>query len=242
MIISNSNLPGLYVHVPFCQTKCPYCDFYSITSPDLIPAYLSALEKEAQLYSAKMPSKGGTGVPACAAPAELSWTANVSPPSMEIPPAPFFQRGVKSPPLEKGDLGGFAFAQAKQSCSTLSTHENESRVGGNLVFALGEYKIRSYNHTSFISFDTLYLGGGTPSLLDGEQLTALVNKPAAAFRFCPGHRIHPRSQPGRHHRGETAPLAGPGHQPPEPGGAVLRRSRNWSSCNGGTRPGRPGGP
>ncbi len=42
--------PGLYVHVPFCQTKCPYCDFYSISSPDLIPAYLTALDAEARLY------------------------------------------------------------------------------------------------------------------------------------------------------------------------------------------------
>ncbi len=43
-------LPGLYVHVPFCKTKCPYCDFYSIASPDLIPTYLEALEREAGLY------------------------------------------------------------------------------------------------------------------------------------------------------------------------------------------------
>ena len=22
---------GLYVHIPFCHSKCPYCDFYSDT-------------------------------------------------------------------------------------------------------------------------------------------------------------------------------------------------------------------
>jgi len=80
--------PGLYVHVPFCQTKCPYCDFYSITSPDLISAYLEALEREAPLY-----------------------------------------------------------------------------------------------RDSFASFDTLYLGGGTPSLLDTGQLTALVNNLRRHFDF-----------------------------------------------------------
>jgi oxygen-independent coproporphyrinogen-3 oxidase len=45
-----TTLPGLYVHVPFCLGKCPYCDFYSINDLSLIPAWLAALEKEAGVY------------------------------------------------------------------------------------------------------------------------------------------------------------------------------------------------
>jgi putative oxygen-independent coproporphyrinogen III oxidase len=41
---------GLYVHVPFCKTKCPYCDFYSVTDLTLEEGWLSALLKEMDQY------------------------------------------------------------------------------------------------------------------------------------------------------------------------------------------------
>ena len=35
---------GLYIHIPFCKKKCPYCDFYSISSDkDLASQYLDIL-------------------------------------------------------------------------------------------------------------------------------------------------------------------------------------------------------
>jgi oxygen-independent coproporphyrinogen-3 oxidase len=92
--------PGLYIHVPFCQTKCPYCDFFSVTSPELISAYLEALEKEAPFY---------------------------------------------------GDL--------------------------------------------FPAFDTLYLGGGTPSLLDGRQLDALMACLRRLFTFAPDTEVTIEANP-----------------------------------------------
>jgi oxygen-independent coproporphyrinogen III oxidase len=41
--------PGLYIHVPFCKTKCPYCDFYSIPAGESIGRWLEALAREATL-------------------------------------------------------------------------------------------------------------------------------------------------------------------------------------------------
>lgn len=38
---------GLYVHLPFCTTKCGYCDFYSLpTLPELIDGLTDALDAE----------------------------------------------------------------------------------------------------------------------------------------------------------------------------------------------------
>lgn len=43
---------GLYVHIPFCHSKCHYCDFNSYAgASNIIPAYLMALEQEAQLWA-----------------------------------------------------------------------------------------------------------------------------------------------------------------------------------------------
>ncbi len=44
---------ALYIHIPFCDHKCIYCDFYSIITKDNIPSFLDALKKELKYYSDK---------------------------------------------------------------------------------------------------------------------------------------------------------------------------------------------
>lgn len=39
-------MAGVYVHIPFCKSRCRYCDFYSTTSLELQTLYIEALKRE----------------------------------------------------------------------------------------------------------------------------------------------------------------------------------------------------
>ena len=39
-------MAGIYIHIPFCKTRCIYCDFYSTTRSELKSRYIRALCRE----------------------------------------------------------------------------------------------------------------------------------------------------------------------------------------------------
>lgn len=45
------NKLGLYIHIPFCSSKCAYCDFYSITEPKKHQRYIDSLILHMEDYS-----------------------------------------------------------------------------------------------------------------------------------------------------------------------------------------------
>ncbi|MHB8137602.1 MAG: radical SAM family heme chaperone HemW [Smithellaceae bacterium] len=51
-----SELPGLYIHIPFCMSKCGYCSFYSIRSTHLIPEFVQAVTREMPFYKKTFPA------------------------------------------------------------------------------------------------------------------------------------------------------------------------------------------
>lgn len=44
-------MAGIYIHVPFCKTRCTYCDFFTKTDLSLRTSYIEALGKEIELRS-----------------------------------------------------------------------------------------------------------------------------------------------------------------------------------------------
>ena len=48
-------IKGLYIHIPFCNIKCPYCDFTSIVeeNKDIYEQYIDTVLKEISFYSDK---------------------------------------------------------------------------------------------------------------------------------------------------------------------------------------------
>ena len=69
---------SLYVHIPFCRSKCVYCDFNSYAGQEaLIPAYVEALLREAEAWSGLCAGTTvetlffGGGTPSLVPPAEM---------------------------------------------------------------------------------------------------------------------------------------------------------------------------
>lgn len=66
----------VYIHIPFCISKCIYCDFYSITDLSLKENFLRALDKEIDLrYRGEKISSiyFGGGTPSILEPEEISF-------------------------------------------------------------------------------------------------------------------------------------------------------------------------
>lgn len=70
---------GLYIHVPFCKSKCVYCGFYSTVNHREIEKFLSALSEEMTLRKEESAGKTirtvyfGGGTPSLLPPSQLQY-------------------------------------------------------------------------------------------------------------------------------------------------------------------------
>jgi len=121
---------GLYVHVPFCRSLCPYCDFVVVAGAaafgprSRMGGYLAAIEREIDLRAKHADAQFGS-----------LGSANRRPP------------------------------------------------------------------------ETLYLGGGTPSLLPADRLAALIERIRDRFGLVPDAEVTLEANPGADERGDLAGVA-----------------------------------
>ena len=65
-------MAGLYIHIPFCKSRCSYCAFYSTTLLELRQRYVNALCKELDSFECKLNTIYlGGGTPSQLSPAQL---------------------------------------------------------------------------------------------------------------------------------------------------------------------------
>jgi oxygen-independent coproporphyrinogen-3 oxidase len=74
---------ALYIHIPFCETKCPYCDFNTYASIEsLIPTYIDALTTEISLWGTSLGKRSiatiffGGGTPSYLPPKHIQLLLN----------------------------------------------------------------------------------------------------------------------------------------------------------------------
>ena len=46
--------PGIYIHIPFCHSKCGYCDFYSVTDLSYTSSFIKALINEIEITAVEL--------------------------------------------------------------------------------------------------------------------------------------------------------------------------------------------
>jgi oxygen-independent coproporphyrinogen-3 oxidase len=110
---------GVYIHIPFCRSRCSYCDFATGAYEEtLADAYVGALNREIRSFT-HTEVEGGV-------------TEETAPPE----------------PLEREEI------------------------------------------------DTIYFGGGTPSLLTGAQVASILGAVRGRFRVCEGTEVTLEMNPG----------------------------------------------
>ncbi len=120
---------ALYIHIPFCRSRCAYCDFFSTTREPEMPAYVQALCHEVEARRSELPHARvrtiyiGGGTPSLLSPtllrrildtvyanyevdANAEVTMEMNPDDLDPPPAPPVREGGSCALISSLQAGG----------------------------------------------------------------------------------------------------------------------------------------
>jgi oxygen-independent coproporphyrinogen III oxidase len=105
---------AIYIHIPFCDHKCIYCDFYSIITTDNIFSYKDALIKETDYYASLYSEEStissiyfGGGTPSLMEPGYLEEMINHIKKKFHVADSPEITMETNPGTVNKGKLKEF---------------------------------------------------------------------------------------------------------------------------------------
>ncbi len=137
---------GIYVQVPFCQTKCTYCNFHTgVVASSRFAPYVEAVRREIREHRQLLTAAG------------VDW------------PGPGGRSDAAPLQTERESLGEVGKRRAS---------EGQPYTKGTLA---APTQTKSEERREDFAVDTVYIGGGTPSLLDPAHLQNILDAIREAF-------------------------------------------------------------
>ncbi|MCD7732382.1 MAG: radical SAM family heme chaperone HemW [Oscillospiraceae bacterium] len=129
---------GIYIHVPFCSRKCPYCAFYSVTySESLKDDYVNAIARNIRRYSdMRLPCDTvyfGGGTPSLLTPGDVNTVMEAIRSSFNLSPSSEITMEANPCSVTADSLSGYYRAGVNRlSFGVQSLNDNELRALGRI--------------------------------------------------------------------------------------------------------------
>jgi oxygen-independent coproporphyrinogen-3 oxidase len=184
----NAVAAGLYIHVPFCLSKCPYCGFASDVDRSGIPDYLAALAHEARAYRDQFHSFDslylGGGTPSVLSTDELGQLITIAQREFEI--AADAEITVEVNPgdvTEDWLLAARSFGVNRVSLGAQSFEQRELRfLGRRHDAAQAEAAMQTIRKVGFDNLGVDLIFG-----LPGQEISDLERSLQRALSYAPEH-------------------------------------------------------
>ncbi len=189
-VVSASSGIGIYVHIPFCEKKCFYCDFYSLENHSQRGQFVDAIVQEIALFSETHTRLAadtiffGGGTPSLLTPAELERILTAIHKAFELSNEPEFTIECNPGAIDRKYISDYRSLGANRlSFGVQSFFEDElkflSRIhdSEDAVDAIGLARELGYEN---INIDLIYALPGQSE----ERLLANLEK---AFSLVPDH-------------------------------------------------------
>ncbi len=151
---------GLYIHIPFCQKKCNYCDFYSLTCINRLSEYICAISKQIENDSPLYKDYEfdtvfiGGGTPSLVLPKDFNSLVNSIKNNLNLTPGCEFSLEANPGTLTKEKLIAYKNAGVNRlSMGLQSTNENELKMLGR-IHTLDDFE-KSFRLARECGFDNI---------------------------------------------------------------------------------------